>query len=50
MHLDTLRAMAGGLSGAFLGIEAIPNSWRNKLENKETILLLASSLWENMPE
>jgi poly(ADP-ribose) glycohydrolase ARH3 len=31
---DTLGAMACALSGAYLGIESIPQSWINKLENR----------------
>ena len=46
---DTLGAMAGALSGAYLGIEAIPDIWRRKLENREMIERLASSLWEMTP-
>jgi poly(ADP-ribose) glycohydrolase ARH3 len=46
---DTLGAMAGALSGAYLGVEAIPNIWRRKLENRERIERLASSLWEMTP-
>jgi poly(ADP-ribose) glycohydrolase ARH3 len=41
---DTLGAMAGAISGAYLGIETIPPSWRDKLENRTTIEDLASSL------
>jgi ADP-ribosylglycohydrolase len=41
--------MAGTLSGAYLGIEAILNVWRRKLENREMIERLASSLWEMTP-
>ena len=41
---DTLGAMACAISGAYLGIESIPLSWRNKLENGATIESLASSL------
>ena len=44
---DTLGAMACAISGAFLGIEAIPQSWRDKLENKNLIENLASSLADN---
>jgi len=43
---DTLGAMACAISGAYLGIEAIPNSWRIKLENRMIIENLASSLAE----
>jgi ADP-ribosylglycohydrolase len=40
--------MACAISGAYLGIEAIPQSWRDKLENKNLIENLASSLAENV--
>jgi poly(ADP-ribose) glycohydrolase ARH3 len=43
---DTLGAMAGAISGAYLGIEAVPKSWREKLENREKIEALASSLFQ----
>jgi len=43
---DTLGAMACAISGAYLGIEAIPRPWHEKLENRETIENLASSLTE----
>jgi poly(ADP-ribose) glycohydrolase ARH3 len=43
---DTLGAMACAISGAYLGIEAIPRSWRNKLETRIVIENLASSLTE----
>lgn len=41
---DTLGAMAGAISGAFLGVEAIPSGWRRKLENRQTIEELALEL------
>lgn len=41
---DTLGAMAGAISGAYLGIEAIPSGWRSKLENRKTIERLALEL------
>ncbi len=41
---DTLGAMAGALSGAYLGFEAVPHSWRTKLENREDIERLALEL------
>lgn len=43
---DTLGAMACAISGAYLGIEAIPKPWCDMLENRETIENLASSLTE----
>ena len=36
--------MAGAISGAYLGIEAIPSEWRAKLENREYIEALAENL------
>jgi poly(ADP-ribose) glycohydrolase ARH3 len=41
---DTIAAMAGAISGAYLGIEAIPSGWRMKLENREYIEALAEKL------
>jgi poly(ADP-ribose) glycohydrolase ARH3 len=43
---DTLGAMACGISGAWLGIGAVPALWRHKLENLEYIEQLAGKLWE----
>jgi len=41
---DTIAAMAGAISGAYLGIEAIPSEWRAKLENREYVETLAENL------
>lgn len=43
---DTLGAMACAVSGAYLGIEAIPEWWRNKVENLRAVENLARELWE----
>ena len=43
---DTLGAMACAISGAYLGIESIPQSWTQKLENRSYIEDLASRLAE----
>ena len=43
---DTLGAMACAISGAYLGIESIPHSWRQKLENRLYIEDLALRLSE----
>jgi len=43
---DTIASMAGAISGAYLGIEAIPQEWRLKLENKAYIEDLAEKLWQ----
>jgi poly(ADP-ribose) glycohydrolase ARH3 len=43
---DTLGAMACAISGAYLGVGAIPEGWREKLENGEYITSLALKLAE----
>ncbi len=43
---DTLGAMACAVSGAYLGIEAIPADWRARLENQHQIEGLAVQLAE----
>ena len=47
---DTLGAMACAISGAYLGIEAIPRVWLEKLENLAYIENLASELKEMHPK
>jgi len=43
---DTLGAMACAISGAYLGTDAIPHRWREKLENRAIIEEMAVSLLE----
>ena len=43
---DTLGAMACGISGAYLGVDAIPKCWAMKLENRKYIAQLAYWLFE----
>jgi len=43
---DTLGAMAGAICGAYLGLEAIPVMWYEKLENRAYIATLATRLSE----
>ena len=43
---DTLGAMACAISGAYLGIDAIPSRWVEKLENRDYIERLALRLAE----
>lgn len=38
---DTLAAMASAVSGAYLGIEALPASWLAKVENRDDMEILA---------
>ncbi|MDY6833626.1 MAG: ADP-ribosylglycohydrolase family protein [Chloroflexota bacterium] len=42
---DTIGAMNGAISGAYLGISSIPQKWELKLENREYIENLANKLW-----
>ncbi len=41
---DTLGAMAGALSGAYLGAGGLPGDWLVKLENRNYIASLACRL------
>jgi poly(ADP-ribose) glycohydrolase ARH3 len=41
---DTIGAMTGAISGAYLGFDAIPSKWRDKLENRLYISQLAERL------
>jgi len=43
---DTIAAMTGAIAGAYLGIDAIPDKWRVKLENRAYIVELAEVLYE----
>jgi len=43
---DTIAAITGVLSGAYNGIEAIPEKWIQKLENKTYIETLAEKLYQ----
>lgn len=43
---DTIAAMAGAIAGAYLGVDAVPNKWRLKLENREYIEELAVVLYD----
>ncbi len=47
---DTIGAMTGAISGAYLGASAIPDSWRSKLENDQYIEELAESLKSGISE
>ena len=43
---DTIASMAGAISGAYLGIDAIPQEWIARLENKDYVQNLADKLWQ----
>ena len=43
---DTIASMAGAISGAYLGIDAIPGYWIEQVENRDYILRLANKLWQ----
>jgi len=42
---DTIASMAGAISGAYLGIDALPTEWLRRLENHDYISDLADRLW-----
>jgi poly(ADP-ribose) glycohydrolase ARH3 len=43
---DTIGAMTGALCGAYLGVDAIPEEWKAKLEHLEYIEELARKLFK----
>ncbi len=43
---DTIGAMTGAIAGACYGLEGIPERWREKVENRDSIEGLARKLWE----
>jgi poly(ADP-ribose) glycohydrolase ARH3 len=43
---DTIGAMTGAISGAFLGIEALPQKWLSRLEDFTLLEELALGLWK----
>ena len=42
---DTIASMAGAISGAYLGVGALPIEWQGRLENRDYISQLADRLW-----
>jgi len=42
---DTIGAMTGAISGAYHGVEAIPEQWKSSLEKGDYIEELAEKLW-----
>jgi len=42
---DTIGAMAGAISGAYHGVEAISDGWKSRLEAREYLERLAEKLW-----
>ena len=42
---DTIGAMTGAIVGAYLGVDAIPVAWRDRLENRDYIVELGKKLW-----
>jgi poly(ADP-ribose) glycohydrolase ARH3 len=43
---DTIGAMTGAISGAYYGAGEIPEEWKEKLERREYIEMLAEKLWK----
>ncbi len=43
---DTIAAMAGAMSGAYLGRQAVPETLLQRLENRDNIVRLAEQLWQ----
>jgi len=43
---DTIAAMTGAITGAYLGVDSIPAKWRSRLENRAYIEELAEVLYD----
>ena len=43
---DTIAAMTGAIAGAYLDVDAVPDKWRSKLENRAYIQELAEVLYD----
>lgn len=43
---DSIAAIAGAVSGAYLGVEAIPKKWLDGLEKRDEIESVALDLWK----
>ena len=43
---DTIASMAGAISGAYLGVDALLAEWLSRLENRDFLFHLAESLWQ----
>jgi len=43
---DSIACIAGGISGAYNGLTAIPETWRARVENADGLLATAQALWE----
>jgi len=43
---DSIACIAGGISGAYLGLKAIPQEWIQKIDNSDYIEYLAERLFE----
>jgi ADP-ribosylglycohydrolase len=47
---DTIACLAGGISGAFHGLEAIPDRWRARVEDSPRLHEVADRLWRAAAE
>jgi ADP-ribosylglycohydrolase len=43
---DSVACIAGGISGAYNGLAAIPERWRTRVETAEALLQAGAALWE----
>ena len=42
---DSIASIAGAISGAYLGHNAIPKGWRKRIENRQTLIELSKQLY-----
>jgi ADP-ribosylglycohydrolase len=42
---DSIASIAGAISGALLGVKAIPREWRKRIENRQSLIDLSKQLY-----
>jgi len=43
---DSIASITGAISGAYLGVNAIPKDWRKRIENRATLIELSKQIYE----
>lgn len=43
---DSVACIAGGISGAYNGLAAVPERWRTRVENADLLLRTGAELWD----
>jgi ADP-ribosylglycohydrolase len=43
---DSIASITGAISGAYLGVSAIPKHWRKRVENRAVLIELSKQIYE----